>query len=168
MGEYGNEQFGYDNINSARSEGGNPALGVVSGTIVNKAHGSVLNYVADAAGFRIVGASNALWQKEAWSPSHQIRHPIQPRILHWLHGHPSPWILNETSESSSFVFERTLLQFLVILDPCQKQRLHLPHFLNHEIPSLSHLLFYISGKPTSESKLLIFPVSLTPFYYSPI
>jgi len=58
--EYGNEQFGYDNINSARSEGGNPALGVVSGTIVNKAHGSVLNYVADAAGFRIVGASNAL------------------------------------------------------------------------------------------------------------
>jgi len=58
--EYGNEQFGYDNINSARSEGGNPALGVVSGTIVNKAHGSVLNYVADAAGFRIVGSSNAL------------------------------------------------------------------------------------------------------------
>jgi len=58
--EYGNEQFGYDNINSARSEGGNPALGVVTGTIVNKAHGSVLNYVADAAGFRIVGASNAL------------------------------------------------------------------------------------------------------------
>merc|ERR1719295_2509305 len=39
--EYGNEQFGYDNINSARSEGGNPALGVVTGTIVNKAHGSV-------------------------------------------------------------------------------------------------------------------------------
>merc|ERR1712224_322051 len=58
--EFGNEQFGYDNINSARTEGGNPALGVVTGTIVNKAHGSVLNYVADAAGFRIVGASNAL------------------------------------------------------------------------------------------------------------
>jgi len=58
--EFGNEQFGYDNINSARTEGGNPALGVVTGTIVNKAHGSVLNYVADAAGFRIVGSSNAL------------------------------------------------------------------------------------------------------------
>jgi len=52
--EYGNEAFGYNNPNSARSEAGNPALGVVSGSYTNKATGTTINYVADAAGFRVV------------------------------------------------------------------------------------------------------------------
>jgi len=52
--EYGNQAFGYNNPNSARSESGNPALGAVTGSYTNKATGTTINYVADAAGFRVV------------------------------------------------------------------------------------------------------------------
>jgi len=52
--EYGNEAFGYNNPNSARSESGNPALGAVTGSYTNKATGTTINYVADAAGFRVI------------------------------------------------------------------------------------------------------------------
>lgn len=51
--EYGNEAFGYNNPNSARSESGYPG-GAVTGSYTNKATGTTINYVADAAGFRVI------------------------------------------------------------------------------------------------------------------
>merc|ERR1711981_1265921 len=53
--EYGNQAFGYNNPNSARSESGNynPPVSV-SGSYTNKATGATINYIADEAGFRVV------------------------------------------------------------------------------------------------------------------
>merc|ERR1711977_242914 len=53
--EYGNQAFGYNNPNSARSESGNynPPVSV-TGSYTNKATGATINYIADEAGFRVV------------------------------------------------------------------------------------------------------------------
>merc|ERR1712241_1004745 len=53
--EYGNQAFGYNNPNSARSESGNynPPVSV-SGSYTNKATGATINYIAEEAGFRVV------------------------------------------------------------------------------------------------------------------
>ena len=55
--ELRNYEFGYQNPNSARTEKGNAALGTVSGSYSSP--NGVVNYVADAYGFRIVGGSVA-------------------------------------------------------------------------------------------------------------
>merc|ERR1712128_116917 len=49
--ELGNYSFGYDNVNSARSESGN-SDSVVTGSYVNKAQGTTVNFVSDDLGFR--------------------------------------------------------------------------------------------------------------------
>ena len=49
--ELGNYRFGYDNENSARSESGN-SDSVVTGSYVNKAQGTTINFVSDNLGFR--------------------------------------------------------------------------------------------------------------------
>ena len=55
--ELSNYEFGYQNPNSARTEKGNAELGTVSGSYTSP--NGVVNYVADAYGFRIVGGSVA-------------------------------------------------------------------------------------------------------------
>ena len=55
--ELKNFEFGYKNPNSARTEKGNAALGTVSGSYSSP--NGIVNYVADAYGFRIVGGSVA-------------------------------------------------------------------------------------------------------------
>merc|ERR1712106_1023802 len=49
--ELGNYSFGYDNVNSARSESGN-SDSVVTGSYVNKDQGTSVNFVSDNLGFR--------------------------------------------------------------------------------------------------------------------
>ena len=87
--EFGNQAFGYDNVNTARSEGGNPALGVVSGSYTNKATGITVNYVADAAGFRIVPGRKkrsipATKFIIKYNPGHAVGYQVIP---HFGYGH---------------------------------------------------------------------------------
>jgi hypothetical protein len=54
--EFGNYNYGYNNINSAKVEAGNAYTGVTGSYTVNDLHGQRrVDYVADALGFRHVG-----------------------------------------------------------------------------------------------------------------
>lgn len=53
--EFGNYNYGYSNINSAKVESGNALTGVTGSYTVNDGHGiRRVDYVADALGFRPV------------------------------------------------------------------------------------------------------------------
>jgi len=65
--EFGNYEYGYDNPNSQKKEGGN-ARGVVQGHFITKdVYGARrTDYIADAAGFRVVGKRDADADAEAY------------------------------------------------------------------------------------------------------
>jgi len=65
--EFGNYEYGYDNPNSQKKEGGN-ARGVVQGHFITKdLYGARrTDYIADAAGFRVVGKRDADADAEAY------------------------------------------------------------------------------------------------------
>jgi len=56
--EYGNNAFGYSNINSARQEQGNDAGVTGSYSYVDEAGSHTVSYIADALGYRVTGATN--------------------------------------------------------------------------------------------------------------
>ena len=94
--EYGNYNYGYNNINSAKQESGNAYGGVTGSYSYTDGYGQPqqVNYVADDYGFRATG-SNLVNSADAINTGHRYRRSVYPGYTTYNQASLRPAILTQ-------------------------------------------------------------------------